>query len=190
MKPIARKIYDPSQHTLEKKMEFMASIIFIFFSIKCKKLDVYQQNMLFHQTNTRSKVFILHLNCFISFFIHYIWVILISNNPSLSIHFTTAFQRPYFNFTGQTYMVSISLSVGNITFYRICSAKKPHSPVRAILQVNNQNLPIFEWFLSKHWTRIPPALMHCDFLYKYKNFFFPGRQFRQFQALILQLAKP
>lgn len=85
MKPIARKIYDPSQHTLEKKnMEFMASIIFIFFSIKCKKLNVYQQNVLFHQTNTRSKVFILHLNCFISFFIHYIWVILISNNPSLS----------------------------------------------------------------------------------------------------------
>lgn len=104
MKPIARKIYDPSQHTLEKNMEFMASIIFIFFSIKCKKLDVYQQNMLFHQTNTRSKVFILHLNCFISFFIHYIWVILISKNPSLSIHFTTAFQRPYFNFTGQTYL--------------------------------------------------------------------------------------
>lgn len=73
---------------LKKKMEFMASIIFIFFSIKCKKLDVYQQNMLFHQTNTRSKTddffFILHLNCFISFFIHYIWVILISNNPSLS----------------------------------------------------------------------------------------------------------
>lgn len=55
MKSIARKIYDPSQHTLEKKMEFMASMIFIFFSIKCKKLDVYQQNMLFHQTNTRSK---------------------------------------------------------------------------------------------------------------------------------------
>lgn len=55
MKPIARKIYDPSQHTLEKKMEFMASIIFIFFSIKCKKLDVYQQNVLFHQTNTRSR---------------------------------------------------------------------------------------------------------------------------------------
>lgn len=101
---LARKIYDPSQHTLEKKMEFMASIISIFFSIKCKKLDVYQQNVLFHQTNTRSKVFILHLNCFISFFIHYIWVILISNNPSLSIHFTTAFQRPYFNFTGQTYL--------------------------------------------------------------------------------------
>lgn len=51
-----RKIYDPSQHTLEKKkMEFMASIIFIFFSIKCKKLDVYQQNVLFHQTNTRSR---------------------------------------------------------------------------------------------------------------------------------------
>lgn len=99
-----RKIYDPSQHTLEKKMEFMASISLIFFSIKCKKLDVYQQNVRFHQTNTRSKVFILHLNCFISFFIHYIWVILISNNPSLSIHFTTAFQRPYFNFTGQTYL--------------------------------------------------------------------------------------
>lgn len=55
MKPIARKIYDPSQHTLEKKMEFMASMIFIFFSIKCKKLDVYQQNMLFHQTHTRSR---------------------------------------------------------------------------------------------------------------------------------------
>lgn len=47
MKPIARKIYDPSQHTVEKKMEFMASIIFIFFSIKCKKLDVYQQNVRF-----------------------------------------------------------------------------------------------------------------------------------------------
>lgn len=105
---LARKIYDPSQHTLEKKMEFMASIISIFFSIKCKKLDVYQQNLLFHQTNTRSKTddffFILHLNCFSLFFIHYIWVILISNNPSLSIHFTTAFQRPYFNFTGQTYL--------------------------------------------------------------------------------------
>lgn len=107
---LARKIYDPSQHTLEKKMEFMASIIFIFFSIKCKKLDVYQQNVLFHQTNTRSKTddFFFHpaskLFRIISFFIHYIWVILISNNPSLSIHFTTAFQRPYFNFTGQTYL--------------------------------------------------------------------------------------
>lgn len=79
MKPIARKIYDPSQHTLEKKnMEFMASIISIFFSIKCKKLDVYQQNMLFHQTNTRSKTadFFFHpaskLFRIISFFIHYI----------------------------------------------------------------------------------------------------------------------
>lgn len=38
MKPIARKIYDPSQHTLEKKMEFMASIIFIFFKHKMQEV--------------------------------------------------------------------------------------------------------------------------------------------------------